>query len=383
MMNSETHIPAAQTINFDEFYNERVASFDKERNLFDHYLRLIKPEQNEAHGLEWESRSLQEESRLARQAAESVEERLKHVHHEIASVSREIQELQHAAALRNEQIKRLSHLARPVCHDVTYIYKDIFPAREMPAVPAKSPKSGVKAFELGEAEHTKDLFKIIKTGEVVKLERRIQEETIRATSHLHDLRLALQEAEEERSRAKQQHQILRDEEIYQATLLWKEADHNELQCYHAVSELLRLRHRILIVQRREIEELEQLQKEKEAFLQKEGEVKRQCIESLTSIQLQTQHELKEVEMNFKQQLLDLENELKRWRKKERKLAKTEIKVGNKEVKLQGRLKQVKERYIGLKRRNALEMEGYRNQVRQLKQGLKHLDRTIQRAEEFR
>mgnify|MGYP001807056202 CR=1 FL=1 len=105
----------AAPINFDEFYAERVANFERERSLFDHYIRLIKPEHNEAHDLEWESRNLIEESRLAKQAVDGVDAKLKSVQLEIENVSKDIYLMTEAKTMRDEQIARLMHLARPVC----------------------------------------------------------------------------------------------------------------------------------------------------------------------------------------------------------------------------------------------------------------------------
>eukprot|EP01031_Cornospumella_fuschlensis_P050590 gene50590-61881_t len=202
----------AAPINFDEFYAERVANFERERSLFDHYIRLIKPEHNEAHDLEWESRNLIEESRLAKQAVDGVDAKLKSVQLEIENVSKDIYLMTEAKTMRDEQIARLMHLARPVGRDVTYLYKDLFPARN-DSKSAKSPKSAAKTTEQQQNEHAQQLFKVVKTGEVLKLEGRLQDETLRTMTYLRDLQSAIKEADEERSKSRLFYQVVRDEDV--------------------------------------------------------------------------------------------------------------------------------------------------------------------------
>jgi hypothetical protein len=242
-----------KTLDFDQFYAERVASFERERSLFEHYIRLVKPENDESHELEWESRNLVEERRLADQAVLSVESKLKAVQDEIADVSKEIKEMTHAQTLRREQIDRLTRLARPVGKDVTYIYPDLFPPHpdSDPALKtsSKARKAELKASEQRYLQETAVLFKTIKTGDVMKLEGRIHDETVRATAYLRDLQAALRETEDERFRTRLKYQALREDEVAEAQRMWQEVDRNEFQCFYAVAELLRLRYRILVAQR--------------------------------------------------------------------------------------------------------------------------------------
>lgn len=334
-------------VNFDEFYAERVASFERERNLFDQYIRLVKPEHNEAHDLEWESRNLQEEARLAKQAVGSVEDKLKLVLKEIGSATRELQELQQAQILRKEQIGRLTLLARPVGKDTAYIYRDLFPVNHAnsPAhnLSAKSKSAALKSAEKEQIEATNSLFKTIKTGEVVKLELRVHEETLRCTAHLRDLQCALRETEEERHASHVHHQLLREEDINSALNYWREVDRNEFQGFFAVSELLRLRYRILVAQRQEVEELERLQQDKETFVAKEEEAKHQLIEEMNSLQRSAQKELQDCQRSFEQQLADLDYKITHWREKERHLLSLKEKVHTSELKLHNTLTETKER----------------------------------------
>lgn len=378
-MNQYQHLtsqdPPASAINFDEFYAERVSSFEKERNLFERYLRLIKPEHNEAHDLEWESRNLIEESRLAEQTAKGVEDQLQQVQQEIAGVQREIQEMEHAHTLRQEQIDRLMLLARPVGRDVTYIYKEHFPVNHAVRT-NKSKAAELKAAQAEQLDQTNMLFKTIKTGEVVKLEQRVHEETLRATTYLRNLQAAIRTVENERYEAKQSHHVVREEDVSAAEHLCAEVDRNENQCFFAVSELLRLRYRILVAQRQEVEELEQLHQEKESFVAKEEQTKRELLEEMSRLQRAAQWELMDVQRSFEQQLADLDSRIMHWRSKEQKLLSLKQKVHNNELKLQSRLQLAKQRYFALKKRNALEMEGYGNQLQQLRASLRKLDKMV-------
>lgn len=368
-------------MNFDDFYAERVASFDRERHLFDQYIRLVKPEHNEAHDLEWESRNLQEEARLAKQAVASVEQKLKIIQQEVITTTREMRELEAGQVLRKEQIERLVLLARPVGKDTTYIYRDLFPKNHASDFTgARSPGKGKAATSKSIAEEQQEeansLFRTIKTGEVVKLEQRIHDETLRCTSYLRDLQMALQQAELERLTTAQQQAILREDDVNTATNCWKEVDRNEFQGFFSVSELLRLRYRILVAQRQEIEELERLQHDKEAFVRKEEDAKTHLLEEMNSLQRATQRELSECHRSFEQQLADLDCRIMHWKDKEQRLLSLKEKTQSRERKLHDKLALAKERYFSLKRRNALEMEGYRNQLQQLRLAVKALEKLL-------
>lgn len=362
-------------INYDEFYAERVASFEKERNLFDHYIRLIQPEHNEAHDLEWESRNLLEECRLAEQAGSNIDVKLQTVQEDIAATQKLIEEAEYAQKLRKEQIQRLILLARPVDRDTTYLYKDLFPShpsRQLSyssptataaAVAASRPVSGQasrtgnsspttmmtsaarqsKAAAQAHQEEANKLFCTIKTGEVIKLELKLQEETVKCSAYLRDLRSALKVVDEDRQRNREEHSVVREEDMNKAMKMWREVDRNEFQCFHAVSELLRLRYRILSAQRQEVEELEKLQQEKEEFIKREEETKKELIEEMAAMQRSAQRELQEVQKAFQQQIIDLDGRISHWKGKEAHLIELRDRVEKKELKLHAKIRTAKER----------------------------------------
>ncbi|RYY85215.1 hypothetical protein EON63_07815 [archaeon] len=100
----------------------------------------------------------------------------------------------------------------------------------------------------------------------------------------------------------------------------------------------------------------------------------QLIHEMNALQRQSQTELQEVQRSFEQQLADLDFRLLNWRNKEAKLKKVEQKVHSAEKKWMQRVTQAKERYVALKKRHALEMEGYRSQINILKNSLKQMEK---------
>lgn len=48
----------AETMDFEEFYAERVTQFERERKVFRDYAALVTPDRNESHNLEWENKKL-------------------------------------------------------------------------------------------------------------------------------------------------------------------------------------------------------------------------------------------------------------------------------------------------------------------------------------
>jgi hypothetical protein len=118
-------------------------------------------------------------------------------------------------------------------------------------------------------------YKPMKTGEVIKLENRLQSETLKTTSYLEDLRLSIREAEEERLRYRKIKVTSTVDDLAEAKQLYQTVDEIEAQSFLAVSELLRLRVSILIAQREEVEQLELLQREKAFFVEKEEKTRQQ------------------------------------------------------------------------------------------------------------
>jgi len=61
---------------FNQFYSQRVESFEKERVAFDHYLALIEPHKESTHQLLWYNRKLLEEVRVAQVEKELLEKKI-------------------------------------------------------------------------------------------------------------------------------------------------------------------------------------------------------------------------------------------------------------------------------------------------------------------
>ncbi len=293
--------PQHISVDFDNFYNDRVQRFDSERQIYQSYLKILEPKKQEIHHLVWQNKKLIEQSRLSRYEKDQINARTTQIQQEIVKVRQEIEEQTKAQVERREQIAKLKELTGPVEHDQTYIVKENFPMRRAsnetkqtsPMMRTNRLSSADAAFNadalqdkrnrnkkgmtIAEREYSKamkrPMWKILKTGDIVQLEGRLRDETVRSWSYLQQLEKAIVSAEEDNHRLVVQYNTVNEEDMKNATELWEEVDKYEFQCYHAVAELLRLRFRIMVAQREEVEELERLQYDKALFIEKEEKLK--------------------------------------------------------------------------------------------------------------
>jgi hypothetical protein len=263
-------------VDINEFYSERVNNFEKERLAFDHYLSLIEPKKESTHQLVWYNRKLIEEVRLAQVEKDMIEKKIAQTKMDIEQMRKVYQEQLELKQERQQRITKLKELGRPVESDTTYLVPERFLNFKR-----HDQKRNAQASKLGKVRSSHSQFgnfdddgthycKLTKTGEILQLEQRIQDETSRISSYLQDLHNQLQDIEDERyaENMKQKAEI-HEVDMKNAFTISEEVEQYEFQCYHSVSELLQLKYRIMIAQRQEVEELEQLAYEKQYFLKKE------------------------------------------------------------------------------------------------------------------
>lgn len=255
-------------MDFEEFYAERVVQFERERNIFKDYTALITPERNESHNLEWENRKLDNAAGDVKLEVDRYTKESKTLESHIQMTLNEVNSLKSARDARREQINRLSKLSNPVQRDVTYLVEERFTAKRATTNQASENQSG----KMGSVGPT---YKPLKTGEVLKLENRLSEETAKTTSYLQDVVLSIREAEEERHRYRKMKAMSNETMLKEAKQLYLQVDETEAQSFLAVSELLRLRVSVMIAQREEIEQLELLQRDKAFFIEKEEKTRQQ------------------------------------------------------------------------------------------------------------
>ena len=254
-------------MDFEEFYAERVVQFDLERRIFRDYTELISPDRNESHSLEWENRKLGNTAEEVKSEVSRFNKEAELLENQIKAAVEELATLNAAKEARNIQILKLSKLSNPVQRDITYLVEERFNSRNV----ARN-SNEVGSVMLGSVPNG---YKPMKTGEVLKLEARLQDETSKTTSYLQDVQLAIREAEEERHRYRKIKVSSTELELAEARQLYQSVDEIEAQSFLAISELLRLRVSILIAQREEVEQLELLQHDKAYFVEKEEKTRNQ------------------------------------------------------------------------------------------------------------
>ena len=249
-------------MDFEEFYAERIVYFERERKIFRDYANLVTPDRNESHNLEWENKKLENSAADTKSEVDRYVKEAKLLETQINVTLDEINGFKAAKDARNEQIMRLSKLSNPVQRDITYIVEERFSLR------TDSRRDNVSG-------NAYTGYKPTKTGEVLKLEQRLMDETSKTSSYLQDVMLSIREAEEERHRYRKMRVSANVDALAEAKKLYLTVDEIEAQSFLAVSELLRLRVSIMIAQREEVEQLELLHRDKAFFIEKEEKTRQQ------------------------------------------------------------------------------------------------------------
>ena len=260
-------------MDFDAFFEERVANFDHERKVYKEYVDLISPSTNDLHSLEWSNKVADQHAADVQTENEKVDKEIEKLSLEVQNTKEEYNKMKSKQAARIQQISRLTELTYPVQKDVTYLFKDRFKV-------VQHGNSGEHAtVSTGAAAKTmmKSVYKPLKTGEIQKLEKRLNDETGKASSFLQDLILAAREAEEDRYITRVKVGERDTAKLAEARAIYEAVDVSEHRCFVAVAELLKLRLRIITAQRQEVEELEKLQRDKEFFVAKEEKTKEQVM----------------------------------------------------------------------------------------------------------
>ena len=164
-----------------------------------------------------------------------------------------------------------------------------------------------------------------------------------------------------------------------ANQLIAELHKSDLNCFSTVSEILKLRLKIMVAQRREVEETDRLHRDKEYFEEKEQEARRSLIVDTSTAKKRLDKELGETTKEFKRQLLDLDKQREELRKVGVKNEKTKTAKKDETVVLKERYAIVRKRYETLRRRHALEMEGFNNEASILRRKIKSLQKSAKQA----
>jgi len=335
---------------------------------------MIAPRSRELHILEWDSKK-QEQGNEANEkilvAADMEETRLRR---EIELLKEELVELKLEQEMRQIQIDRLAELAQPVERDTTYLFLDKYSSNYVDSTTGatsagKRESTKVKdAVSVDVAKNGHAHIKLIRTGDVMMYEKVIEDEFTKINNFASEVKVVVREAENIISRQKSMLNvdnsniaIIRDK----AENLIAEVDKLDHEGYLAVSELLKLRLKIMVAQRQEIEELEKLHSDQLLFSLRESQTKEQLITEMQLMKKRLKIELATSTSDFKHQLESLHTRINLIKSKEEKAKIESDAAQGKTEKYRQALKLVKDRYESLKRRYALEMEGYSNEMRQL------------------
>ena len=324
----------------DAFYKSRIENFQIEREVFSKYIATITPNKGELHVLDWEYRSGIENASSAVADREKMTSDYKRLVREIINKKEELAAMRSQQEYRIAQIQRLSELSQPVQRDTTYVVKDRYASRaainmysgvtitdghiDIDNVSVSSeesrldgtPGSGRKfAAKKKPTTSSRNAIKSLRTGEVMLLEGRLEEETRKLNSGIDELDMTLKEVKiGSKALDKVVMQSL-DACRSEAASLIKEVDKLDHQGYLSVSELLHLRLKIMVAQREEIEELAQLKSDKEFFSAREIQMREQLLSDMTLMKRRLKAEATNSTKDFHVQSIALDASLAKLHKK--------------------------------------------------------------------
>lgn len=339
------------------FYRQRIQGFETERRIFNDYIALITPSKGELHVLDWEYRQGISSAAAAVSERDRIESELKRLRKEVSSTRDQVKQLNKASDARRQQIERLSELSQPVQKDATYLITDRYLHRnDVAEASLPGNNNHDNNTTLAPPPLSKILAKQIRTGDIVQLESKVEEQGRRVATLINDLSLALKEVNEGSARldiAVTENLELRRHE---AAALVKEVDRLDVQGYLSVAELLRLRLRIMSAQREEIEELERLHNDKVFFAAKEGQMRDQLVTDMSLMKRRLRAEAAASSKDFQSQHETLDTLITKLKKREATLSQGQKSATSKYDQLTHVVGQAKDRYERLRRRNSLEKE---------------------------
>jgi len=367
------------------FYDDRIKNFDEERLKMTQYINLIKPNQRELHILQWEGRQQDENANILDHEILAYDEELQRINYKMDEARIELQNSSQKHIAQKVQIQRLNELSQPVQRDTTYLFDDKYSY----TAPIDTKKKG-KINTLLPSQKNKDTknepsnvvpthlksFKQQKTGEIVRIEGKLNDETKKLKSKYHDFQTLVHSVEGSIFENKENSNRLLETSRYEASRLISDNDRLDHQCYLSVSELLKLRLRIMIAQREEVEELDKLNEEKIDCEKSEIFLRNQLISDIQELRDNLKKDLEGREIEFSGQIEEVSKKCEKLKKKKNLELSNKKNLRSTKIieKLEIDVAYAQERYERLRRRNVLEMEGYNNEATMLRLRLSHIEK---------
>lgn len=300
---------------------------------------------------------------------------------QLRGLERYLEDLNDNTDVKIQQIQKLSELMYPMEKDMTFIIRDTdrlssprSPSLSSPTPSKSSTSKFHKSMTKGEnnlhAIQSMNQAKLVKDGETYELERKVEEAARKVSALCDNLIVSLVIADDySRSIVKETKNDI-DRVKNEAAKALNRIEKLENESFMSASEYLRLRLQILILQREEAEESHRLYESRKYFERKEKEVKLQLQKEINNIKQNIQSELFQIKNSFQRQYDTIDEKMKILKKKDKKLDK--LSNGEIVAKLRKGIEEKKEMYERLRRRNALELEGYQNEINLLRQRFKHV-----------
>ncbi len=269
-------------IDFDDFYYEKVQSITNERSILDSYLSMIEPKKDKSHQLIWYNRNIIDELQQNEIEHKELMNKMVLLQKEIENIEKEIFHEKEQKQTRLERISVLESLGRPVEQDTTYIIPEQFSkssklihdiGRQNRREKAQQKAATATVGKEVANNNTNNFMKLIKSGEILVMEKKLESETMKIYSLLQDMNERIGGLVSEKHTLEEQFTQVSEKEFNESYKWYEIVKEAEYQSYYLIEELLALKYRIWVAQREEMEELEQLVKDRTYFQQKQTELK--------------------------------------------------------------------------------------------------------------
>ena len=385
-----------------QFYKTRLELLPQTLSRFAILQDLLIPNASEISLLTREICKRNEDLQRLQDLVDSLDLELIQSNHDIRENKLQLEALETLKASTQTQIGQLSQLPQPVRQDVSYLFGNKFEKspfrvsgilKEKPPPPpslhhkskrlngtmttnttitttASSSRSSSSQLTSNSNSRVTGLNSSscrVKPAEIVQLETQLVIQTQHVTDNLQIFHRRINDAEIGIHKTKDKADASVDMDHTDISLLVDENDHLNQQCFLAVSELFKLRVRMLSNQREDFEELDQLYHEKCHFAGLEEEI----IEIL-------HHDIHEITQRLRREIMALEQECTEKelifdQRRDKILAKQELCTDEKRAAVQVKVDKLEEQWIlgeqrltHLQERHALEMEGFNAEASMLR-----------------
>uniref|UniRef100_A0A8C0EP16 Coiled-coil domain containing 77 n=1 Tax=Bubo bubo TaxID=30461 RepID=A0A8C0EP16_BUBBB len=355
-----------------EYYRKKIADFDEEHEDLVKRLERYKETYDEQHKLQWEIHQREEEIVELQKALSDMQVYLFQEREHVLRLYSENDRLKIRELEDRKKIQHLLALVRTDKGEVTYFHKEpphkassIF-LTSKPAAKGKKPESP----ERYQRDNQTLLLQVEALQAQIEEQTRLSKEQVEAL--LEDRRIHMEEAQVQHQRDKDKIKTVTDKLHKTQNLLYESTrDFLQLKFDARANEKAWMAEKDSLMRKLD-KDMDQLTISREPGREKQRDTKKMLQRRCISLQEQLQQE-QHLSNMYREQCVTLEGELARICE-ERDVGRELFK--ERSEKMGKRLKLMTQRYEALEKRRNMEVEGFKNDIKQLRQKLKDVEKQL-------